>query len=264
MSVDQTQPPASPPIRLTVAVASFDDVKAALSAGLRDFAKRPLLSLFFGLVFALFGVFLIAGLLVFDQVWIVIAAGLGFPLVAPFLAAGLYEMSRRISRGEPFKASDIFLVVFSQQRREFGWMSLIVLFVFWVWAYQIRLILALTVHNTSVLSFERLASALFTTSEGLTFLFIGTIVGAVLATILYAITVIATPLLLDKDVDCVTAMISSVQSVLKSPVVMLSWGAIVGALTFLAIAPLFLGIVFIFPILGHTSWHLYARLIREN
>ncbi|PJK30326.1 DUF2189 domain-containing protein [Minwuia thermotolerans] len=260
----EAEPISESPIRLEVGVATFADIRGALRAGLRDLARRPALSLFFGLVYALFGAALIAGLTVFDQIWIVIAVAVGFPLVAPFLAAGLYEMSRRLKRDEAFTARDIFSVIFTQQRREFGWMSFIVLFVFWIWAYQVRLVLALTLAYQGFRSLDHLFSVLFTTSEGVTFLLIGSAVGAVLATVLFSITVISMPLLLDKRVDFVTAMITSVKSVVQSPVVMLGWGAAVGALTLLAIAPLFIGVIFVFPLLGHTSWHLYERLVREK
>ena len=85
-----------------------------------------------------------------------------------------------------------------------------------------------------------------------------------IATVLYCITVMAMPLLLDKNVHCVTAMITSVQAVLKSPGVMLVWGAIIGALALLSVAPGFIGVIIEFPILGHTSWHLYERLVFEK
>lgn len=130
-----------------------------------------------------------------------IAAGIGFPLAAPFLVAGLYEMSRRFKNGEDFKATDISLVIFRQQRREFGWMSFIVLFVFWIWAYQFRLILALTAQSHGYRSFNHLLATVFTTADGAAFLVAGTIVGSVIATVLYCITVMAMPLLLDKNVD---------------------------------------------------------------
>ncbi|MDF1719908.1 MAG: DUF2189 domain-containing protein [Minwuia sp.] len=255
---------ASPPVQLDVAIATLGDIREALRAGFRDFGRRPVLSLFFGAVYALFGAVLIVGLSVYDQIWIVIAAAVGFPLVAPFLAAGLYEMSRRLKREETFNARDVFGAIFSQQRREFGWMSFVVLFVFWIWAYQVRLVLALTLYRNGVHSLDHLLSVLFTTSEGMTFLAIGSIIGAVLATILFSITVISMPLLLDKRVDIVTAMITSVKTVIQSPVIMLGWGAVVGALTLLAVAPLFIGVIFIFPVLGHASWHLYERLVSER
>jgi len=263
MTADQDQLNAPAPIRLRVAPASFDDIRAAVAAGLRDLAARPLLSLFFGLVYALFGAVLIAGLVVFEQVWITIAAAVGFPLVAPFLAAGLYEMSRRLGRGERFSAGDIFLVVFNQQRREFAFMSFVVLFVFWIWGYQVRIVLALTIYSQGFASLDGLFTAIFTTTGGAAFLAVGTCIGAVLSTILFSITVISMPLLLDKEVDFVTAMITSVKAVLASPLVMLAWGAVIGAVTLVSVAPGFLGVIVSFPILGHATWHLYQRLVSE-
>lgn len=264
MDTKQDPPAETPPIRFAVGTATVDDVKAAMRAGLRDTVARPGLSLFFGLVYGLLGALLIAGLVVFDQIWIAIAVAVGFPLVAPFLAVGLYEMSRRLRRGEGFSASDIFLVIFTQKRREVRWMSFVMLFVFWIWAYQIRLVLALTIHYKHFRSLEDLLVGVFTTSGGALFLLIGTLIGAVLATVLYSVTVVAMPLLLDKEVDFVTAMITSVRTVLASPVVMLGWGAAVGAMMLVAVAPALLGVIFVFPFLGHTTWHLYERLVSEN
>lgn len=264
MSADQPHMDISPVPRLDVRAAGFDDIRVAIRAGLRDTMASPVLSLFFGLVCALFGAVLLSSLVVFDQILIAIAAGVGFPLVAPFLAAGLYEISRRRCRGEPFSASDIFLVVFAQRGRQLGWMSFVVLFVFWMWAYQVRLVMALTLGYRGVGSLEAFTEVLLTTSEGASFLIVGTIVGAVLSTVLYSLTVISMPLLLDKEVDFVTAMITSVKTVLASPAVMLIWGAAVGGLTLLAIAPAFIGVIVIFPILGHATWHLYDRLVFEK
>lgn len=247
--------------KLEIAIATSADIKAAVQAGLDDIRARPVLSLFFGLVYAVIGVALMLGLMVFDQIWVAISAGVGFPLVAPFLAAGLYEMSRRRARGESYTAQDIFLVIFNQRRRDFGWMAFVVLFVFWIWAYQVRVLFAIFLQNQPVRSMESFFEILLTTADGLGFLAVGSIVGAVLSTILFSLTVIAMPLLLDRNIDFVTAMITSVKTVQKSPVVMLGWGAGVGAITLIAVAPALLGIIVIFPILGHASWHLYERLI---
>ncbi len=250
-----------PPPRPQCRAAIFEDIRIAVKAGIGDFMSRPALSLLLGFLFALFGAILIAGLTVFDQIWIAIAAGVGFPFVAPFLAAGFYEMSRRIQEGQAFGVMDIILVILRQQRREFGWMSFVILFVFWIWAYQIRLLLAIILFNTFYGSLSELAVVIVTTQEGVVFLAIGSIIGAALSTALFSITVIAMPLLLEREVDFITAMITSVQAVLKSPVVMLGWGATIGALTLLAVAPALLGVIVIFPILGHATWHFYGRLM---
>ncbi len=263
MAVQQGNVDVAPPARVDVREATLEDLKQAIGSGLSDFAARPGLSMFFGLVYALFGALLISGLVVFDQMWIVISAGVGFPLVAPFLAAGLYEMSRRLKGDAAFSASDIFLVIFRQQRREFGWMAFVVLFVFWIWAYQVRIVLVIVLQHHSFSSFSDFVTLVFTTVPGATFLVIGTVVGAILSAVLFSITVIAMPLLLDKNIDFVTAMLTSVKAVQKSPVVMLSWGATIGGLTLLAVAPGLLGVLVVFPILGHITWHLYEKLVFE-
>ena len=239
------------------------DIRVALLAGVKDFWRRPALSGFFGLVYAVFGLLFTVGLIVFDQIWMVVPVAVGFPLIAPFIAAGLYEMSRRFESGQPFSWRDIFLVVVKQQRREFGWMAFVVLFVFWVWIYQVRLLLALFLQWQSFSSLSGFLDILATTN-GILFLSVGTIVSALLATVLFSVTVVSMPILLDQEIDFVSAMILSVKTVLANPLVMLTWGAIVAVLVLLAMVPAFLGVVFVLPVLGHTTWHLYKRTVLET
>jgi uncharacterized membrane protein len=90
---------------------------------------------------------------------------------------------------------------------------------------------------------------------------VGTAVGAIFATLLFSITVVSLPLLLDREIDFVTAMITSFGTVQQSPVVMLGWGALIAVLLFLAMLPGFLGLFVVLPVLGHASWHLYRRAL---
>lgn len=264
MATDQGSQPLTMLRALKVRQISFNDIKFAFSKGLKDFSRRPLLSLFFGLIFAGFGIVLVLGFTVFDSIWMTLPAAVGFPLVAPFVAVGLYEMSRRMERGEDFSWKDIFLAIFRQQQREFGWMSFVVLFVFWIWIYQARLLLALFLQWQSFSSLDNFIEVITTTQNGILFITIGTLVGAVLATVLFSLTVISMPLLLDKEIDFISAMILSVKAVHTNPFVMLSWGALIAILVFLALAPAFVGIIFVLPILGHVTWHLYERVIDDS
>ena len=100
-----------------------------------------------------------------------------------------------------------------------------------------------------------------TTNEGLLFLAIGNAVGAALSLILFSLTVVSFPLLLDRDVDFVTAMITSVRAVVTSPLPMISWAALIVILLAVSAMPYFLGLVVTLPVLGHTTWHLYRRII---
>ncbi|WP_224816802.1 DUF2189 domain-containing protein [Hasllibacter sp. MH4015] len=238
-----------------------DDIRAALKAGFSDFLARPVMSGFFGLFYALFGIFIVWSLVWLEMLWMILPALVGFPLVAPFAAAGLYEMSRRMERGEPFGWSDILTVMADQRNREMGWMAFVTLFVFWVWVYQIRLWLALILQNSSFSDMGGFLNVVFFTPEGWTFLAVGTLVGAGLSAVLFAVTVVAMPMLLDRETNFVTAMVTSVRVVAENPVVMLGWAAIISVTMVLSLVPAFLGLIFTLPILGHTTWHLYRRAV---
>ena len=238
-----------------------DDITASLKAGFSDFLARPVMSGFFGLFYAAFGILLVWCLVWLGQIWMIIPAVVGFPLVAPFAAAGLYEMSRRLQTGEDFGWSEILSVMADQRKREMGWMAFVTLFIFWVWMYQVRLWLAIILQDASFSSFDGFLSAVFFTPEGWTFLAVGTFVGAILSAVLFSLTVVAMPLLLDRDIDFISAMITSVRVVTENPVVMLTWAAIISVTMVVSLLPAFLGLIFTLPILGHTTWHLFQRAV---
>ena len=176
-------------------------------------------------------------------------------------AAGLYEMSRRLQSGERFSWSDILTVMANQRKREMGWMAFVTLFMIWVWMYQVRLWLAIILQDAYFSSFDGFLQTVFFTPEGWTFLAVGTAAGAVLSAVLFSLTVVAMPLLLDRDIDFISAMITSVRVVTENPVVMLTWAAIISVVMVVSLLPAFLGLIFTLPILGHTTWHLYQRAV---
>lgn len=237
------------------------DITASLRAGLSDFRARPVMSGFFGLFYAAFGLFVVWCLLWLGKVWMILPAAVGFPLIAPFAAAGLYEMSRRLEKNENFGWSDILTVTANQRKREMGWMAFVTLFIFWVWMYQFRTVMVIVLQNTSFSDFDGFLSIVLFTPEGWTFLAIGTCIGALLSAVLFTVTVIAMPMLLDRETDFVTAMLTSIRLVSENPVVMLTWAAIISVTILLSLVPAFLGLIFTLPILGHTTWHLYRRAL---
>ncbi|MFO1035141.1 MAG: DUF2189 domain-containing protein, partial [Hyphomicrobiales bacterium] len=187
---------------------SFADITAALGQGIADFKRAPVQGLFFGGIYALGGLALILLLTYYRSIWLILPLALGFPLIGPFVAAGLYEVSRRMAAHEPLKWGEILSVIFRQSQREMGWMAFTVLFIFWVWIYQVRLLLALFAGYAAFSSIEG-AMAVFSSPSGVTVLVVGTIVGAILSFVLFATTVVAMPMLLDRNVDFITAMITS-------------------------------------------------------
>ena len=99
--------------------------------------------------------------------------------------------------------------------------------------------------------------------RGLTMLAIGTVIGAGFAAVLFSITVVGLPLIMDREVDLITASIASFQAVAANPLVMAVWAAIIAGLLFIGILPMFLGLFITLPVLGHASWHMYRRLMPD-
>lgn len=253
---DTTAPVTLPePREITTA-----DVKAALAAGWADFRAAPAFGLFFGAIFSVIGIVIFAQLAVWGSSYWLLPIMAGFPLVGPFLAVGLYEVSRRREAGEPLDWSGVLTVVFRSRSSQIPAMAFVVLFFYMCWVYFAHLIFALTlglqpmVHVTS-------SFGLFATPGGMLMLVIGTAIGGVLALILFSITVVSVPLLLDRQIDVVSAMIVSVQTVLANRGPMIYFAVVVAVVSALAMIPGFIGMIVAFPVLGHATWHLYRRSV---
>lgn len=233
----------------------------ALGAGMRDFRSAPLYGLFFGAVFALGGNLVLLTASAFHMSYLSYPLAAGFSLIGPFVAVGLYEVSRRIEAGTPLSWPGVLGVIWEQRSRELGWMAFVVLFIQIMWMYQVRLLLALFLGFQSFASFGEFVEVVLTTPEGLLFLIIGHVVGAVLSVVLFSLTVVSFPMLLDRDIDFITAMITSVRAVVTSPVPMIGWALVVTVTLIVSMLPFFAGLLIALPILGHTTWHLYRALV---
>jgi uncharacterized membrane protein len=236
------------------------DIAEALGQGLRDFQAAPLYGLAFGALYAGGGIAILLSLTAFGMIYLAYPLAAGFALLGPFVAIGLYEVSRQREAGQKPSIRGIWSTI--RARGELGWMAFVTLFVFVIWMYQVRLLIALLLGlNASFSSLQEFITVVLTTNEGLLFLAIGNAVGAALSLILFSLTVVSFPLLLDRDVDFVTAMITSVRAVVMSPGPMIGWAAVIVVLLVVSAIPYFLGLLVTLPVLGHATWHLYRRIV---
>lgn len=240
------------------------DILYALTAGWQDFRRKPMMGLFFSLIYVTGGWLMYVFFFVTEQIWWALPFTVGFPLMAPFLAVGLYEVSHRLEQGDTdFRRNDIFGVVWRQRLRQLPLMSWVIIVFFLFWSFFAHMLFAMFM-GPSALTNVTSSYAYLLQPEGLMMLLVGTAFGAIFAFVLFCLTVISLPLLLDKELDFVTAMLTSIAVVKGNPGVMLAWGGIIAALTFVAMLPGLLGLFIALPVLGHASWHIYRRALQHD
>ncbi|MCK8463722.1 DUF2189 domain-containing protein [Aliiroseovarius sp. S1339] len=253
-TLEASAPPNIEPI-------GFGDIITALKAGVRDFTRAPAFGLFFAAFYVIMGNLIYLQLDVLEQSYWIIPIGLGFPLLAPFLAVGLYEVSRRLELGEPLDWAQILGVVFNQKDRQFPSIAMVIIMIFMFWVFVAHLVFAIFMGLEPLTNITSNWQDALLNRNGITMLVVGTGVGAVLSFCLFSLTVTSLPLLLDRELDFITAMIYSFQSVLQNLAPMIGWGLLISVLMLIGMLPFFLGLFVVLPVLGHATWHLYRRVM---
>ena len=233
-----------------------------LALGWRDLWTRPMPSLLYGLGVALLSLLVIAAMTVFGWDHILFPALSGFLVVGPLLATGLYEKSRRLEAGEPIS---LWRMLFP--RRGAGahlfFVGAVLLTLMLLWMRAAVLLYALFFGWRPFPGFDHIVEMLFTTPVGLTMLATGTAIGGLFAAFSFAISAFSIPMLLDRKLDAFSAMAMSMSLVWNNLPAALLWGAIILLLTLVSLGTALVGLIIIFPLLGHATWHAYASVRDE-
>lgn len=218
--------------------------------------------LIYGAAIALASFAIWRALIVSDLAFWALSLSCGFVFVAPMLAMGLYEAGWRISNGERATVAHM-VVVRGALRADVFYLGLALLLIYLLWGRIAQIVYGLSTYrlHTSVDEFITFSTQ---TSEGLTMLVTGTIIGGIMAFFTFAITVISAPMLLDQRASVFEAMLTSIRAVAKNFTPMLLWAALITLALLACAATSWLGLIVIFPWLGLASWRAYCEVVGDQ
>ena len=231
-----------------------------LAAGWRDLLKAPGISISYGLAFAAVSAGIVYGLVAVDMMYLLLPLAAGFMLVGPMLAVGLYETSRVLEEGgypTLFQAA----LVKTASPTQLAYMGALLTIMVLIWVRAATLIYALFFGLRAYPGLQESVDLLFFTADGLAMLAVGSVIGGAIAAVVFAISAFSVPMLMVKDVDIVTAMAASVRAVLRNPGACFVWGWLITMLTAVGIVTFFVGLIVIFPLIGHATWHAYRHAV---
>jgi uncharacterized membrane protein len=230
-----------------------------ITAGYEEVLRHPGYSLGYGFVFTAGGLLMMYCLFKLGWSALIPAAAGGFIMMAPLLAIGLYGISRRDEEGKPLNLSVLFPRRFAEPR-QLAYVALALTLAFIVWM-QVALLLFALFSNGHTLALQDFTAYVFSTKAGLTMATIGTIVGLLISLFVFSVSALSIPILLEHHVDAITAISASVRMVIQHPGPMLVWAWLIALYTAFGLITASIGLIFVFPMMGHATWHAYREMV---
>lgn len=234
------------------------DLRDALAKGYDDFKAMPTFALFLVIIYPMIGLILFR--VIFDSNLLQLAFPLiaGFTLIGPVATIGLCELSRLREQGLGGEAMKLHR---APSLRAIMTLGIVLMAIFFAWLGAAQAIYYLIFGNAVPVSIAEFARQVFTTSAGWTLIFVGCGVGFVFAAVVLTISAVSFPMLLDQNVGAGTAVWTSVRAVFANPVTMAIWGLVVAGGLAIGSLPFLVGLAIVLPMLGHSTWHLYRKVV---
>jgi uncharacterized membrane protein len=240
------------------------DLRDALAKGLDDFRAMPTHVIFLGLLYPVIGLLLFRAVFGYDLIPLLYPLAAGFPLIGPFAAIGLYELSRRRELGLDTSWKHAFDIIHSPSLRPICLLGGLLLVIFTVWLATAHALYEARFGDYEPTTLGEFARRVLFTPRGQDLIIVGNAVGFLFAALAFALSVVSFPLLLDRNIGVVGAIITSIRTILRNPVVMIVWAIFIAGLLLLGSLPFFLGLAVVVPVLGHSTWHLYRKVIAPD
>lgn len=239
----------------------LSDLRWALARGMRDFGASRTDVIFLCVIYPLVGLLLARVAFGYEMLPLVFPLVSGFALIGPLAGVGLNELSRRREAGLSAGWADAFSVFRSPAITGIVLLGLILLGMLMFWLLLSNAIYDLTLGPKAPVSVGAFARDIVQTHAGWTMIGLGVGIGFVIAVLALGISVVSFPMMLDRNVSLETAIRTSVRVTARNPVVIGAWGLTIAAALFVGSLPFLLGLVFVVPIFGHATWHLYRRAV---
>jgi uncharacterized membrane protein len=252
---------AKAPVLPRVRAIAPRDLLDALAKGLADFWAMPTHVVFLCLIYPIIGVVVAWTAYGYNLLPLFYPAAAGFALVGPFAAVGLYELSRRRELGQDTGWSHAFDLLQARSFRSIFALGLFLLALFGLWIAVAQAIYVAQFGYADPQSIDHFTREVLTTEAGHRLILIGNGVGFLFALVAFMVSVVAFPLLIDREIGAIAAALTSVRAVLRNPLTMALWGLIVAVALLIGSLPLFIGLAFVLPVLGHATWHLYRKVV---
>lgn len=262
-------PPFAPPVvelavQPSVNTITTADLYDALRRGWEDFKAVPSHAIMLCVIYPFLGLLIARVVLGYSVLPLLFPLAAGFALIGPFAALGLYELSRRRELGEDASAWHATEVLRSPSFGAMLGLGVLLMVIFVVWIVTAQSIYVSAFGNEPAAGIPDFISRVLTTPAGWQLIAVGCGVGFLFAVVALCVSVVSFPLMLDRHAGLVDAVTTSLRAVARNPVPMATWGVIVAALLVLGSLPLFLGLAVVIPLLGHSTWHLYRKVIERN